>query len=77
MTGKRYVGITGNLARRLKEHASGSSKAGQLIGAFTLLHTEDFPDHRAARSREKFLKGGQGRKQLDEIEAASRPAGGG
>jgi len=76
-TGRRYVGITGNLERRLKEHASGSTKAGQLIGAFVLLHAEEFPDHRTARGREKFLKSGQGRKRLDEIEASSRPARGG
>jgi predicted GIY-YIG superfamily endonuclease len=44
-TGKRYVGITGDLKRRLREHAAGMSKAGQLLGAFSLLHTEEFPDH--------------------------------
>jgi putative endonuclease len=76
-TGKRYVGITNNLRRRLQEHVSGTIKGGQLLGAFTLLHTEEFPDHCAARVREKFLKSGQGRKWLDTIGAESRPAGGG
>ena len=39
---KRYVGITNNIARRLVEHKSGNTKAGQVIGKFKLLHTEDF-----------------------------------
>lgn len=37
-TGKRYVGITNNLERRLTEHRSKQSKGGQIIGDFTLLH---------------------------------------
>ncbi len=73
-TGKRYVGITNNLPRRLKEHRSRHSKAGQLIGKFTLIHTESFDDYPSARSREKFLKSGKGRKWLNAIEAASEPA---
>ena len=74
---KRYVGITGNLARRLAEHASGSTRAGQLLGEFLVLHTEDLPDHATARMRERFLKSGQGRKWLDELEGVSWPAKGG
>jgi len=76
-SGKRYVGITGDLGRRLREHASGRSKGGQVLGAFSLLHTEEFPDHRAARTRERFLKSGQGRRWLNEMEVSSRPARGG
>ncbi len=68
-TGKRYVGITGDLQRRLREHTSATTKAGQLLGAFVLLHTEEFPDHQAARVREKFLQSGQGRRWLDTLEA--------
>ena len=77
-SGKRYVGITNNLERRLKEHRSRHSKAGQLIGKFTVIHTESFADHKAARLREKFLKSGKGRKWLDmmenESESATHPA---
>src|SRR5207249_4732763 len=65
-TGKRYVGITNSLQRRLAEHRTYSTKGSQIIGAFTLLHTEIFPDHAAARAREKFLKSGQGRAWLRE-----------
>ncbi len=73
-TGKRYVGITNDLSRRLKEHRSRHSKAGQIIGNFTVIHTESFTDHKAARIRERFLKSGQGRKWIDKLETKSEPA---
>jgi len=76
-TGKRYVGITNNLPRRLQEHRMKASKAGQLLGKFTLLYKEEFPDYKTAREREIFLKSGIGRKWLDEFEFSSRPARGG
>jgi putative endonuclease len=75
--GKRYGGITGDLKRRLREHAAAMSKAGQLLGAFSLLHTEEFPNHSSAREREQFLKSGQGRKWLDGLETRHRSAGSG
>ena len=73
-SGKRYVGITNDLSRRLNEHRSRHSKAGQIIGNFIVIHTESFTDHKTARLREKFLKSGKGRKWLDMIETASEPA---
>jgi predicted GIY-YIG superfamily endonuclease len=60
--GKRYVGITNDLPRRLDEHRSHKTAAGHLLGDFELLWTEKFPDHIQARQREKALKAGQGRK---------------
>ena len=76
--GKRYVGITNDLSRRLNEHRCRYSKAGQIIGKFTVIHTESFTDHKSARLREKFLKSGQGRKWLDKLEnvleSAKQPA---
>ena len=44
------------------------------MGDFFVLYTEEFPDYKTAREREKFLKSGQGRKWLDEFESESRPA---
>jgi putative endonuclease len=61
---KRYVGITEDLPRRLIEHRNGKTKGGQILGKFTLLHTETFPDYATARGREKFLKSGKGREWL-------------
>ncbi len=73
--GKRYIGITNNLTRRLHEHRMKATKGGQLLGDFIVLLTEEFPDYKTAREREKFLKSGQGRKWLDEFESGARPAG--
>ena len=73
-TGKRYVGITNDLSRRFKEHRNRYSKAGQIIGKFTVIYTESFTDHKSARIKEKFLKSGQGRKWLDKLDAGSEPA---
>ena len=64
--GKRYVGITNNLERRLSEHRSGKTKGGQIIGEFKLLHIEKFEDYKEARKREVFLKSGVGRKWLNQ-----------
>ena len=76
-SGKRYVGMTNDLARHLREHRSKRSKGGQLIDAFIVLHSEEFPDYKTARGRETFLKSGQGRKWLDEFEVRSESAKGG
>jgi len=74
--GKRYVGMTDDLPRRLREHKSGNIKAGQLPGEFELLHAEIFPDHASAREREKFLKSGQGRKWLNQCYGTGPARGG-
>jgi len=76
-THKRYVGITNDLDRRLSEHRQGHTHSGHVIGAFRLLHTERYPDHRQARTREKFLKSGQGREWLAQHYPRSGPACGG
>ena len=76
-TWKCYTGITSNLSRRIQEHHKMVTKGGQVLDNFFVLCTEEFPDYKTAREREKFLKSGQGRKWLDELEAESRPAGGG
>ena len=67
-SGRRYVGTTDDLARRLRQHMGGGTKAGQLLGQFFLLHSERLPDYSTARARERFLKSGQGRRWLDQVE---------
>jgi putative endonuclease len=78
-SGKRYVGITNNLPRRLSEHRAKKLKGSQAIGDFKVLYTETCQDYSAARTKEKFFKSGQGRKWLNELEAdlVSEPAIGG
>ena len=67
-SGKRYVGITSDLERRLYDHNHGRTKGGQILGTFSLILTETYPDHATARKREKYLKSGQGREWLDQFE---------
>ena len=74
---KRYAGVTNDLERRLSEHRSGRTEGGQVIGEFRGIHTEQLPDYKKARRREKFLKSGQGRKCLKERCGGTRPAAGG
>jgi predicted GIY-YIG superfamily endonuclease len=65
-TGKRYVGITKCLPRRMEEHRRGTALSSRILGDFVVLMTEMLPSYAAARDRERFLKGGQGRAYLDE-----------
>ena len=74
--GKKYVGITNDLQRRMREHRSAVSKAGQILGDFELIFTEEYGDYSSARKREKFLKSGKGRELLKNL-LDTRPARGG
>jgi putative endonuclease len=55
-TGKRYIGITADVDKRLHEH---NSKTGRWTSGFqpwTLLGIEKYGDRAAATLRERFLK---------------------
>ncbi len=63
----RYVGITDNLLRRIKEHNAKKSKSTGPYAPFDLELKEEYSSYLEARKREKFLKSGQGRKFLDSL----------
>lgn len=63
-TGRRYVGITNNLSRRLREHRKKQSTGSRHLGEFRLVYTEEHPDYASARPREKYLKSGSGHRWL-------------
>jgi predicted GIY-YIG superfamily endonuclease len=64
-SGETYVGITANLPRRLEEHRRRQSPSTRkFLGEFAVIHTEEMPNYRRARSREKYLKSGAGRQSL-------------
>jgi len=62
--GKRYIGITSDLDRRLKEHSDGMSKTTKWRRPFKLIHIEIFSKEAEAMKQEKFYKSGKGREYL-------------
>jgi len=65
--GRRYVGMTKHLDRRLKEHNEGKNRSTKGFKPFELVHVEEFEERIEARKREKYLKSGSGREYLDSI----------
>lgn len=67
---KRYVGMTENLERRLKQHLDGLVNSTKHRRPFRLVYTEKFNTKEGALKREKFFKSGKGREFLDQVEGA-------
>jgi len=61
-----YIGQTDDLKRRLAQHNSGNGGRTTKIknGPWKLIYAEAYCDKRDVIGREKFLKGGSGRKYL-------------
>jgi putative endonuclease len=64
--GKRYIGFTEDLERRLFEHKSGLVKSTKYRRLLTLIYHEEFETKSEAMAREKYFKTGFGRKYLQE-----------
>ena len=62
-----YVGLTKNLARRVKEHQTGSEVTTRPYRPFILVLVEKFKTRIEARKREKYLKSGIGKEYLKVI----------
>ena len=63
--GKSYCGYTNNISRRFEEH-NYTEKSGFTLRyrPWTLIHTETFVEKKDAMQREKFLKTGKGRVEI-------------
>jgi len=59
-----YIGMTNNVDRRLLEHNKGYNKTTKPYLPFRLIYTEVHDSRSEARLREKYFKGGSGRKFL-------------
>ena len=64
--GRYYVGLTNDLARRLKEHNQGKMKYTKAYRPWKVVYQEDCMDYEAARRREKYFKSGGGRRWLQK-----------
>jgi putative endonuclease len=66
--GNSYVGMSENPESRLFDHNSGMTKSTKSRRPFKIIYKEECGDRITARKREKYLKSGDGRsfiKQLD------------
>ena len=62
--GKRYIGLTGDLERRISEHNSGKVRSTKNRRPLTLIYYEEFGSKEEASKRERFYKSGRGREYL-------------
>ena len=62
-----YIGYTENLILRLTSHAKGHVASTKFRRPIRLIHYEYFINGKDAKMREKFLKSGFGREQLNLI----------
>ncbi len=61
-----YIGMTGDIERRIKEHNSGKTKSTKGYRPWKLFFYEKYPSRKEAREREKYLKSGVGREFIKE-----------
>jgi putative endonuclease len=66
-TGRFYIGLTSDLERRLREHNEGLSRSTKHGRPWELVHREDFPTLAEAVRRERYLKTGRGREELQRL----------
>lgn len=59
-----YVGMTSDIKKRINAHRKGFVNATRNRLPVRLIHFEAFCDRREAARRERYLKGGNGRKEL-------------
>jgi len=63
--GEIYVGLTKDMARRLEEHRRRQSPSTRrFTGEPRVIYQREFTSYAAARTHERFLKSGAGRRQL-------------
>lgn len=62
--GRFYTGFTGDLWKRFKEHNEGRNFSTKNRGPFNLIYYEACLNEEDAKSREKFLKSGPGKKYI-------------
>lgn len=64
---KSYVGSTNDIKRRLNEHNSGNSEYSRKYKPWSIIKLEQFNTSQEARTRERYLKSGVGRKEMKAL----------
>ena len=62
-----YVGMSQDVLRRFREHQKGYEKTTKPYAPFVLIYSEECEDRIEARKREKYWKGGSGKRKLRVI----------
>ena len=62
---KLYTGFTPDLKKRLEKHKRGFVRATKNRRPLGLIYYEAFLEKKDAERREKYLKGGNGKKELE------------
>ena len=71
-TGRRYTGACEDLHRRLHEHNTGHTRSTRHGSPWTVIHVEQYTAWEDALRRERFLKTGRGRDELDRLLRAAQ-----
>ncbi len=53
---RTYIGITGDVTKRVREHNGGLARSTRFYRPYVLVHTETFTNKSDARKREILLK---------------------
>lgn len=67
ITGRRYIGSTNNIDRRLIEHNCGHTKSTATKGKWKTIYTEIFENEIEAKRRERQIKSYKGGNALKEL----------
>ena len=62
--GRLYIGMSSDPQKRLAEHNAGLQSSTKGYRPYQLLLTEEYPDRKQARQREKSLKSGCRRESI-------------
>lgn len=65
--GKLYTGYSPNLKKRIEKHQKGFVRSTKSRKPTKLIHYEAFIDEKDAKQRELYLKGGNGKKEIETM----------
>ena len=66
-TGRRYIGSTNDLERRIEDHNRGKSLSVKNRGPFVVIYKEVFESRQQAIEREKIIKSYKGGEALKRL----------
>ena len=75
-TGRFYTGYATDIEQRVGQHNHGITKSTKNRGPWKLVHSEAYSTRAEAMRRERFLKSGQGRAEVQRILAHRQSSAG-